>query len=181
MKLPTGGVSRPPEFSCFEISKSGLGLEGIWWESLLEWLAGRRRICLNNADRIASCSPWEALLGTACAVFVIASIRTATRLPKRRKKWMNSGTKTSTTMKPAKWTGRKRDFPWKRKPRRAVVESAEESPSRFTLRGVKDSLPYHHDGRLLTLEDTVKFFDLVLQLKLDAKERGALVAFMRRL
>ena len=84
-------------------------------------------------------------------------------------------------MKPAKWTGRKRDFPWKRKPRRAVVESAEESPSRFTLRGVKDSLPYHHDGRLLTLEDTVKFFDLVLQLKLDAKERGALVAFMRRL
>jgi cytochrome c peroxidase len=49
----------------------------------------------------------------------------------------------------------------------------------FTLRGIKDSPPYHHDGRLLTLEDTVKFFDLVLQLKLDAKEQDALVAFMR--
>jgi cytochrome c peroxidase len=28
-------------------------------------------------------------------------------------------------------------------------------------RGVKDSPPYLHDGRLLTLEDTVEFFNLV--------------------
>jgi hypothetical protein len=32
----------------------------------------------------------------------------------------------------------------------------------FTLRGIKDSPPYMHDGRLLTLADTVEFFNLVL-------------------
>jgi cytochrome c peroxidase len=51
----------------------------------------------------------------------------------------------------------------------------------FTLRGIKDSPPYLHDGRLLTLEDTVEFFNLVLQLKLNAEEKGALVAYMRQL
>ena len=40
----------------------------------------------------------------------------------------------------------------------------------FTLRGIKDSPPYHHDGRLLTLDDTVEFFNLVLTLKLT--DRG---------
>ena len=49
----------------------------------------------------------------------------------------------------------------------------------FTLRGIKDSPPYHHDGRLLTLEDTVEFFNLVLGLKLDEKEKRGLTAFMR--
>jgi cytochrome c peroxidase len=49
----------------------------------------------------------------------------------------------------------------------------------FTLRGIKDSPPYHHDGRLLTLEDTVEFFNLVLQLDLDREEKLALTAFMR--
>jgi cytochrome c peroxidase len=49
----------------------------------------------------------------------------------------------------------------------------------FTLRGIKDSPPYHHDGRLLTLEDTVEFFNLVLGLELNAKEKKALTAFMR--
>lgn len=48
----------------------------------------------------------------------------------------------------------------------------------FTLRGIKDSPPYHHDGRLLTLDDTVEFFNLVLQLKLERDEKEALVAFM---
>jgi cytochrome c peroxidase len=51
----------------------------------------------------------------------------------------------------------------------------------FTLRGIKDSPPYLHDGRLLTLEDTVEFFNVVLQLKLNAEEKGALVAYMRQL
>jgi cytochrome c peroxidase len=51
----------------------------------------------------------------------------------------------------------------------------------FPLRGIKDSPPYFHDGRLLTLEDTVEFFNLVLELKLDANEKRALVAFMRHL
>ena len=51
----------------------------------------------------------------------------------------------------------------------------------FTLRGIKDSPPYLHDGRLLTLEDTVEFFNLVLELKLTAQEKQDLVAFMRQL
>jgi cytochrome c peroxidase len=48
----------------------------------------------------------------------------------------------------------------------------------FTLRGIKDSPPYHHDGRLLTLEDTVEFFNLVLDLGLKQEEKDALVAYM---
>jgi cytochrome c peroxidase len=48
----------------------------------------------------------------------------------------------------------------------------------FTLRGIKDSPPYHHDGRLLTLADTVEFFNLVLSLELDEREKQALVAYM---
>ena len=51
----------------------------------------------------------------------------------------------------------------------------------FTLRGIKDSPPYLHDGRLLTLEDTVEFFNLVLETKLTASEKADLVAFMRQL
>lgn len=49
----------------------------------------------------------------------------------------------------------------------------------FTLRGIKDSPPYHHDGRLLTLEDTVEFFNLVTELDLTREEKQALVAFLR--
>ena len=51
----------------------------------------------------------------------------------------------------------------------------------FTLRGIKDSPPYFHDGRLLTLEDTVEFFNLVLELKLTPEEKHDLVEFMRQL
>ncbi|MDO9271049.1 MAG: cytochrome B6 [Methylobacter sp.] len=51
----------------------------------------------------------------------------------------------------------------------------------FTLRGIKDSPPYLHDGRALTLEDTVEFFNIVLQLKLNPQEKQDLVAFMRQL
>jgi cytochrome c peroxidase len=51
----------------------------------------------------------------------------------------------------------------------------------FTLRGIKESPPYLHDGRCLTLEDTVEFFNLVLQLKLAKEEKADLVAFMRQL
>ncbi len=49
----------------------------------------------------------------------------------------------------------------------------------FPLRGIKDSPPYLHDGRLLTLEDAVEFFNLVLQVKLTAEEKQDLVAFLR--
>lgn len=49
----------------------------------------------------------------------------------------------------------------------------------FPLRGVKDSPPYLHDGRLLTLEDTVEFFNLILELQLTPAEKSDLAAFMR--
>jgi cytochrome c peroxidase len=49
----------------------------------------------------------------------------------------------------------------------------------FTLRGIKDSPPYLHDGRCLTLEDTVEFFNLVLELKLNKEEKADLVVFLR--
>jgi cytochrome c peroxidase len=49
----------------------------------------------------------------------------------------------------------------------------------FPLRGIKDSPPYLHDGRLMTLDDTVEFFNLVLGLKLSKTEKSDLVAFMR--
>ena len=48
----------------------------------------------------------------------------------------------------------------------------------FTLRGIKDSPPYLHDGRLPTLADTVEFFNLVLGTKLTQQEKDALVAYM---
>jgi cytochrome c peroxidase len=51
----------------------------------------------------------------------------------------------------------------------------------FPLRGIKDSPPYLHDGRLLTLEDTVEFFNLVQGTKLDAEEKSDLMAFLREL
>ena len=51
----------------------------------------------------------------------------------------------------------------------------------FPLRGIKDSPPYLHDGRLLTLDDTVEFFNLVLETKLTESEKKVLVAFMRQL
>ncbi len=49
----------------------------------------------------------------------------------------------------------------------------------FSLRGIKDAPPYLHDGRLPTLDDTVEFFNLVLELQLTKTEKADLVAFMR--
>ncbi|MHB1701638.1 MAG: hypothetical protein ACYCSN_16220 [Acidobacteriaceae bacterium] len=51
----------------------------------------------------------------------------------------------------------------------------------FPLRGIKDTPPYMHDGRLLTLEDTVEYFNLVLGTKLTDQEKKDLVTFMRAL
>ena len=48
----------------------------------------------------------------------------------------------------------------------------------FPLRGIKDTPPYLHDGRLMTLHDTVEFFSLVLELKLTAQEKQDLVAYL---
>jgi cytochrome c peroxidase len=57
--------------------------------------------------------------------------------------------------------------------------SADGPIKTFPLRGIKDSPPYLHDDRLLTLEDTVEFFNLVLGLKLNEQEKKDLVAFIR--
>lgn len=59
--------------------------------------------------------------------------------------------------------------------------SADGPIKNFPLRGIKDSPPYLHDGRLLTLEDTVEFFNLILGTKLTAEEKTDLVEFMRAL
>jgi cytochrome c peroxidase len=59
--------------------------------------------------------------------------------------------------------------------------SADGPIKTFPLRGIKDSPPYLHDGRLLTLEDTVEFFNLILELKLTDQEKKDLVVFMRAL
>lgn len=62
-----------------------------------------------------------------------------------------------------------------------MMITAQGAIKTFPLRGIKESPPYLHDGRLLTLEDTVEFFNLVLELKLTAQEKKDLVAFMRTL
>jgi cytochrome c peroxidase len=59
--------------------------------------------------------------------------------------------------------------------------SADGPIKTFTLRGLKDTPPYLHDGRLLTLEDTVEFFNLILETKLSTEEKGDLTAFLRTL
>src|SRR3989440_1530804 len=65
---------------------------------------------------------------------------------------------------------------------RFLKNEAGDGPIKtFTLRGIKDSPPYLHDGRLLTLEDTGEFFNLVLELKLTPEEKHNLVDFMRQL
>ena len=62
-----------------------------------------------------------------------------------------------------------------------LVATAQGPIKTFPLRGIKESPPYFHDGRLLTLEDTVEFFNLVLELNLNSQEKQQLVAFMRQL
>lgn len=59
------------------------------------------------------------------------------------------------------------------------MATGDGSIKTFPLRGIKDSPPYLHDGRLLTLEDTVEFHNLVLETKLTESEKKDLVAFLR--
>lgn len=61
---------------------------------------------------------------------------------------------------------------------RAVGDGAIKT---FALRGIKESPPYLHDGRLLTLEDTVEFFNLVLETRLSTQEKADLTAYLRTL
>jgi cytochrome c peroxidase len=62
-----------------------------------------------------------------------------------------------------------------------MLASADGPIKTFPLRGIKDSPPYLHDGRLLTLEDTVEFFNLIDGTKLTSAEKRELVAFLRAL
>jgi cytochrome c peroxidase len=62
-----------------------------------------------------------------------------------------------------------------------IMASADGPIKTFPLRGIKDSPPYLHDDRLLTLADTVEFFNLVTGVKLTADEKSDLVAFMQQL
>ena len=59
-----------------------------------------------------------------------------------------------------------------------LVELPDGPIKTFTLRGIKDSPPYLHDGRLLTLADCVEYFNLVLGLKLNHEEKDDLVAYL---
>jgi cytochrome c peroxidase len=60
-----------------------------------------------------------------------------------------------------------------------MTASADGPIKTFPLRGIKDTPPYMHDGRLLTLDDTVEFFNLVLGLRLTPQEKTDLLAFLR--
>ncbi len=62
-----------------------------------------------------------------------------------------------------------------------LLATAQGPIKTFPLRGIKDTPPYLHDGRLLTLEDTVEFFNLVLGTKLNSQEKKDLVSFMQAL
>jgi cytochrome c peroxidase len=62
-----------------------------------------------------------------------------------------------------------------------MMASADGPIKTFPLRGIKESPPYMHDGRLLTLEDTVEFFNLISETQLTAQEKADLVAFLRAL
>lgn len=61
------------------------------------------------------------------------------------------------------------------------LASADGPIKTFPLRGIKDTPPYLHDDRLLTLDDTVEFFNIVLGTKLADDEKKDLVEFLRTL
>ena len=62
-----------------------------------------------------------------------------------------------------------------------MMTSADGPIKTFPLRGIKATPPYMHDGRLLTLEDTVEFFNMIGGTKLTAQEKKDLVEFLRAL
>jgi cytochrome c peroxidase len=62
-----------------------------------------------------------------------------------------------------------------------MIAGADGPIKTFSLRGIKATPPYLHDGRLLTLEDTVEFFNLIGGTKLTSQEKKDLVEFLRAL
>ena len=61
------------------------------------------------------------------------------------------------------------------------MASADGPIKTFPLRGIKESPPYLHDGRLLTLDDVVEFFNMIQGLKLSEQEKKDIVVFMQAL
>lgn len=59
-----------------------------------------------------------------------------------------------------------------------IFATADGPIKTFTLRGIKESPPYFHDQRLLTLEDTIEFFNLILGTRLTRAEKADLLAFL---
>jgi cytochrome c peroxidase len=57
-------------------------------------------------------------------------------------------------------------------------EAAGGPVKTFVLRGIKDSPPYLHDERLMTLDDTIEYFNLILGTKLTDPEKQDLLAFL---
>jgi cytochrome c peroxidase len=62
-----------------------------------------------------------------------------------------------------------------------MMASADGPIKTFPLRGIKATPPYLHDGRLLTLDDTVEYFNVILGAKLTQQEKKDLVEFLRTL
>jgi cytochrome c peroxidase len=62
-----------------------------------------------------------------------------------------------------------------------MMATADGPIKTFPLRGIKATPPYLHDGRLLTLEDTVEFFNIIGGTKLTQQEKQDLVEFLRAL
>ena len=62
-----------------------------------------------------------------------------------------------------------------------MMASADGPIKTFPLRGIKSTPPYLHDGRLLTLDDAVEYFNVILGTKLTQQEKKDLVEFLRTL
>jgi len=59
-----------------------------------------------------------------------------------------------------------------------ILATAEGPIKTLALRGLKESPPYFHDGRLLTIDDTIEFFNLILGTGLTTHEKQDLRAFL---
>jgi hypothetical protein len=60
-----------------------------------------------------------------------------------------------------------------------MVATAHGPIKTFVMRGIKESPSYLHDGLQLTLEDVVKFFNIIQELKLNKQEKADLVEFLQ--
>ena len=59
-----------------------------------------------------------------------------------------------------------------------MMASSDGPIKTFPLRGIEDSPPYLHDGRPLTPDYMVEYFNIILELGLNPEEKADLVTFM---